>query len=125
MKKLVLPALLLFSLCGSGFAQSITGKWSGAFPGQDGQLVAFTMTITDKAYMLDFGSDGQVDITGGYIDNGGQVTIWDTAGENICPSDKKGVYQYSFDKAADTLTFTKVSDDCPERGGEPMVLKRM
>lgn len=127
MKKLFLLPLFLLLLCGSVFSQSasIVGKWAGAFPGQDGQLLSFTMTITDNTYQIDFGSDGSADVTGAYQASGqDQITIWDTSkDENACPSDQKGVYKYAFN--GDTVTFTKITDPCEGRGGEPMTLKRM
>lgn len=125
MKKLFLLPLFLFLFLGAAFSQQATirGKWSGAFPGEDGQLMAFAMTITDSTYEFDFNGDGVAELTGSYIGKGNQITIWNTSADNECPADKKGVYQYAFD--GDNLTFTKVSDDCPGRGGEPLVLKRM
>lgn len=127
MKKIFFLPVFLIAFGISGFAQgeaSIVGKWVGTFPGQDGQLMTFTMTITDDAYSFDFNGDGAADQSGSYTaSDGNQVTVWDTAGENICPAEKKGVYKYAFD--GDTVTFTKVKDDCPGRGDEPMVLKRM
>ncbi|MCB0529473.1 MAG: hypothetical protein KDC65_13405 [Saprospiraceae bacterium] len=125
MKKFPLLFLFLLVYCAGVSAQTsvIIGKWSGSFPGEDGQTLNFSMTISDDSYQIDFGMDGRVDITGSYTADGDQVTVWDTAGENTCPSDQKGVYKYALD--GDTLTFTQVKDDCPGRGSEPMVLKRM
>jgi len=126
MKKLVFLASFMLALCAGAFTQevgSIVGRWSGEVPGQDGKPVPFTMTITDATYEFDFGNDGRVDVTGAYTAKDNQVTVWDTMGENICPSDQKGVYSYVMD--GDTVTFTKVTDACPGRGQEPLVLKRM
>ncbi len=125
MKKLLFLPLLLLTLCGTAFAQrnSIVGKWAGEFPGQDGKPVKFTMTITDADYQFDFGNDGVIDIKGSYIANGDELTVWDTDGQNTCPSEQKGVYRFALD--GDQVSFTKVKDDCPQRGGETMVLTRM
>ncbi len=106
------------------FAQSLVGKWAGEFPGQNGQpALKFTLTITDNTYQFDMGMDGKADVTGSYTSDGKQITIWDTAGENTCPSDQKGVYAYTLD--GDTATFTKVSDACAGRGDAPLVVKKM
>ena len=103
---------------------SLVGKWSGEFPGQNGQpALKFTLTITENTYQFDMGMDGKVDLTGSYTADDKQITIWDTAGENICPSDQKGVYAYTLN--GDTVTYTKVSDACPGRGDAPLVVKRM
>jgi hypothetical protein len=130
MKKLFFLPLFLLALFGSAFAQdastSILGKWVGAFPGEDGQEMGFVMTITDATYEIDFDMDGTAELTGAYAasdTDANQITIWDTAGEQTCPSDQKGVYKYVLD--GDTVTFTKVTDACPGRGDAPMVLKRM
>lgn len=129
MKKLFFLPLFLLFFCGSAFAQdnaggSFVGKWSGEFTGPDGKPVPYTMTITDAGYEFDFGNDGRLDIQGAYVVKDGQVTVWDTMGENICPTEQKGVYTYVFD-GNDRVTFTKVSDECPGRGAEPLRLKRM
>lgn len=126
MKKLLVFALFSFLFTATAVAQSsavIVGKWQGEMPGQDGKPVPFSLTIAESTYQLDFGMDGKVDITGEYTSESDRVTIWDTAGENTCPSDQKGVYSFALD--GDTLTFTKVTDTCPGRGDAPMVVKRM
>lgn len=126
MKKLLVVPVLIFLFVATGFAQqasAIAGSWMGQFPGQDGKPVKFKMTITDNTYQMDIGMDGVADVTGSYTSAGDQVTIWDTAGENTCPADQKGVYKFAVD--GDTLTFTKVKDDCPSRGDETMVVTRM
>ena len=116
--------MLALFFVNTAFAQSLVGKWAGEFPGQNGQpALKFTLTITDNTYQFDMGMDGKVDVTGSYTSDGKQITIWDTAGENICPSDQKGVYAYTFD--GDMATFTKVSDACAGRGDAPLVVKRM
>lgn len=122
-QSLFFVALALF-FANTAFAQSLVGKWAGEFPGQNDQpALKFTLTITENTYQFDMGMDGKVDVTGSYTSDGKQITIWDTAGENTCPSDQKGVYAYTFD--GDTATFAKVSDACAGRGDAPLVVKRM
>lgn len=124
MKQSFVLALLAFAFSASTSAQSLVGKWAGEFPAQNDQpALKFTLTITDNTYQFDMGMDGKVDVTGAYTSDGKQITIWDTAGENTCPSDQKGVYSFAFN--GDTVTFTKVSDACPGRGDGPLVVKRM
>lgn len=125
MKKLSFLALLLFALSAGAFAQqaSVTGRWAGQFPNPDGTALKFTLTLTDKTYEFDMGMDGTADLTGSYTSQGDQITIWNTNGDSECPSDKKGVYKVT--QNGDTATFTKVTDDCPGRGAEPLVVKRM
>lgn len=118
----VLSGLLITS---ATYAQSLAGKWSGEFPGQNGQpATKFTLAISENTYQFDVGQDGKVDITGGYTYDGKQITIWDTAGENSCPPDQKGVYAVTL--AGDMATFTKVTDACTGRGdGPPLVVRKM
>jgi hypothetical protein len=125
MKKLFVLALFALSLSVTVFAQQpgMVGKWAGQFTQEDGSALRFTLTITDDAYHFDFGPDGVTDSSGAYTSDGDKITIWDTAGQNTCPSDQKGVYTFALD--GDTATVTKVSDACPGRGAAPMVLKRM
>ncbi|MCB9314588.1 MAG: hypothetical protein H6574_16060 [Lewinellaceae bacterium] len=131
MKKLFFLPVLLLVYCGSAFAQddavnSIVGTWSGEFKDAEGKSMPFTMKITDKTYEFDFDGDGKADLVGGYTSSGSdQITIWNTTDDESagCPSDQKGVYQYFF--VGTSLSFNKVSDDCPGRGDEPLVLKRL
>jgi hypothetical protein len=124
MKQSLFFVAFTFFCATTAFTQSIVGKWSGEFPAQNDQpAMKFTLTITESTYQFDMGMDGTVDITGSYTSDGKQITIWDTAGTNACPSDQKGVYAYTF--SGDTATFTKVSDACAARGGEPLTVKKM
>lgn len=124
MKQSFLFIVCIFLFSAAASAQSITGKWAGEFPGQDGQAaLKFTLTITENTYQFDMGMDGKADVTGSYTADGSQITIWDTSGENACPADQKGVYAYVL--SGDTATFTKVSDACAGRGAAPLVVKRM
>lgn len=125
MKKLLFMSLVCLFFSATAFSQTsaIEGAWTGQVTGQDGQPVKVKMVITDNAYSLDFGMDGVVEINGSYLLDGDQVTVWDTDEKGGCPPDKKGVYKYAV--VNDTVTFTKVTDACPQRGNEPLVLKRM
>lgn len=120
----VLVFTMVFAAAVSAQQNSIIGKWTGEFPAQNGQpATKFSLIITDNSYQMDIGMDGVADITGAYTLDGQQITIWDTAGQNICPSDQKGVY--AFVRDGDTLTFTKVTDACPGRGDAPLVVRKM
>jgi len=124
MKQSLFFVAFIFFFSTAALTQSLVGKWSGEFPGQNGQpALKFTLTITENTYQFDMGMDGKVDVTGSYTSDGKQITIWDTAGENTCPSDQKGVYAYTLN--GDTATFTKVSDACAGRGDAPLVVKKM
>ncbi|MCE7922740.1 MAG: hypothetical protein DYG98_06765 [Haliscomenobacteraceae bacterium CHB4] len=124
MKQSFVLSLLAFAFSATTSAQSLVGKWAGEFPGQNDQpALKFTLTITENTYQFDMGMDGKVDVTGSYTSDGKQITIWDTAGENTCPPDQKGVYAFTLD--GNTATFTKVSDACAGRGDAPLVVKRM
>ncbi len=124
MKQSIFFILFGVLLSTAGFSQSLVGKWSGEFPGQNGQPAAkFTLSITENTYQFDIGSDGNADVTGGYTYDGKQITIWDTAGENTCPPDQKGVYTVTI--AGDTATFTRVTDACAGRGDGPLVVRKM
>jgi hypothetical protein len=124
MKQSLFFIAFTFLFAATSFGQSLVGKWSGEFPGQNGQsAMKFTLTITESTYQFDMGMDGTVDVTGSYTSDGNQITIWDTAGENTCPPDQKGVYAYTL--SGDTATFTKVSDACAGRGDATLVVKKM
>ena len=124
MKKLFVFALFVLSLSATAFAQQagMVGKWAGQFTNPDGSALKFTLTLSDNAYEFDMGMDGAPDLYGSYTSEGDQITIWNTRGASDCP-DQKGVYKVTLD--GDTATFTKVTDDCPGRGAEPLVVKRM
>lgn len=124
MKKLFVLALFALSLSVTVFAQQagMVGKWAGQFTQEDGSALRFTLTLSDNTYEFDMGMDGAPDLYGSYTSEGDQITIWNTRGASDCP-DQKGVYKVTLD--GDTATFTKVTDACPGRGAEPLVVKRM
>lgn len=101
---------LLVCLTVSLSAQSVTGKWSSEFPSDQGTMTLVVEIKADGTYALDWGNDGTIEVTGKYTDKDGKMTIND---DSDCRG--KGVYSYTVtDK---TLTMTRVSDECPERGG--------
>lgn len=102
-------------------AQSIVGKWKFEFPSDQGTMVMVANIKADGTYALDFGNDGVVEITGKYTQSGDEMTIQDDAGE--CTG--KGVYKVKVE--GDTMTMSRVSDECANRGGPEgvMVTKRL
>lgn len=99
-------------------AQDITGNWKMSVPDENGNMVTIKSTISDDGtYALDWGADGSVEITGKYSSENGQITFWDTSGSQ-CTA--KGVYKWKVD--GNTLTMTRVSDGCPDRGGPEGVM---
>ena len=111
--------LVCVSLPLSLFSQNITGSWKMTVPTEDGGSVQFKATINaDGTYSLDFGADGQVEVTGKYSVKDGVMTFHDVSGSD-CTA--KGVYKVSV--SGDTLTMTRVSDGCENRGGPEGVMK--
>ena len=92
-------------------AQSVVGKWKYEFQTENGTLVMSADIKADGTYSLDMGNDGSVEMTGKYTISGDTFTIQDDAGD--CTG--KGVYNISI--AGDQMTMTRVSDECPNRGG--------
>ena len=100
-------------------AQSITGTWEMTMPGENGEPVKFQAKISeDGTYTLDWMADGKIEAKGKYEISGNQVTIQDTEGSD-CKG--KGVYKYKIE--GNTMTMTRVSDECPDRGGPEGVMK--
>ena len=99
------------------FAQrSLEGSWTTTFPGQDGSAVVAKLVIgEDGTYTVDFGADGQVEINGTYKTDGNQIIIRDM-GEGPDACNGKGVYNFTVDDVA--MVMERVSDECPNRGGE-------
>ena len=100
-------------------AQSPVGSWKLSVPGQDGKMVPLKVDIADNGtYTLDFGADGAVDSKGKYTVDGDKMTIQDTEG-----SDCTGQGVYSLKIEGNTMTMTRVSDACANRGGPDGVIK--
>jgi hypothetical protein len=113
--------ILICSLVMSVSAQSIVGKWKFEFPSDQGTMVMSANIKADGTYALDFGNDGSAEVTGKYSVDGDTFTVKDDAGD--CTG--KGVYKIKV--TDDTMTMTRVSDECANRGGPEgvMVSKRM
>jgi uncharacterized protein YqkB len=74
--------------------------------------------ISDQGtYTVDVGADGNIENKGKYSLDGSKMTIQDTEG-----SDCNGVGVYTFKIEGDTMTMTRVSDACTERGGPEGVM---
>ncbi|MDX2302012.1 MAG: hypothetical protein NW226_04390 [Microscillaceae bacterium] len=102
----------------SFFNAEIIGKWSF----QTDQGTVAVEFKTDNTYLVDFGVDGQIDITGNYTLESDQITLQDISGANMCG--EKATYTVKIEGT--TLTLTKVKDDCPGRGDlGQMVMTKM
>lgn len=111
---LTLMIMLPFGL----FAQSPVGAWKMSVPDENGKMTPLTVTISaDGTYAVDFGADGNVETKGKYTLDGGKMTIQDTEGSDCTET---GVYTLKVD--GDTLTMTRVSDGCTNRGGPEGVM---
>lgn len=112
---------LLCCLAVSLSAQSIMGKWKFEFPSDEGTMIMSAEMKSNGTYALDYGNDGSVEMTGKFTQDGDLFTISDDAGD--CTG--KGVYKIKV--AGDTLTMTKVSDECSNRGGPEgiMIAKKL
>jgi len=115
-KHLSLFAIFLLPLGLS--AQSIAGTWKMDVPDENGGMAVIKATIgEDGSYALDWGGDGSVEVKGKYEAKDGQMTIWDVEGSD-CSG--KGVYKYAI--SGNTMTMTRISDACPDRGGPEGVM---
>ncbi len=114
--KYFLSVLFLACIClpASLSAQaSPVGEWTSSGVTDEGETFVFKVTIADdKTYMVDFGADGEPEIKGTYTLDGNTIHIQDNEGYE-CTG--KGVYNFAVE--GDILTMTKVSDECPGRGG--------
>jgi hypothetical protein len=89
------------------------GTWQTSFPDQNGNPVPMQVTMSDKGtYALDFGNDGVVETTGKYSVEGDRMMIQDGTG-----TDCTGLGVYTFKVEGETLTMTRVTDECTSRGG--------
>ncbi len=111
---LAIMTILPFGL----MAQSPVGAWKMSVPDETGKMTPVTVTMSaEGTYAVDFGADGVVDIKGKYTLDGGKMTIQDTEGSGCT---EQGVYTLKVD--GDTLTMTRVSDGCANRGGPEGVM---
>lgn len=96
-----------------------TGTWKMEIPDKEGNMIPTQVNISDDGtYAVDFGADGTADISGTYTIDGDKIMIQDDEGSE-CTA--KGVYQFKV--ADDSLTMTRVSDECEGRGGPDGVMK--
>ena len=99
-------------------AQSHVGAWKMSVPDENGKMTPLKVDISaDGTYAVDFGADGTVENKGKYTLDGGKMTIQDTEGSD-CTA--QGVYTLKIE--GDTLTMTRVSDGCANRGGPEGVM---
>ena len=102
-------------------AQSIVGKWKMEFSSDEGTFAIAVDLKDNGTYTLDFGVDGTIEVNGKYTISGDTMTINDVDG------DCKGKGVYTAKATSTTLTMTRVTDECSNRGGPEgvMVAKRM
>jgi hypothetical protein len=119
MKALICFSLTLMVLLPFGLmAQSPVGNWKMSVPDENGKLTPMKVDIlADGSYNIDFGAEGSIEIKGKYTVDGAKMTIQDTEGSD-CP--EKGVYTFKVE--GDTLTLTRMSDGCADRGGPDGVM---
>jgi hypothetical protein len=99
-------------------AQSPVGAWKMSVPDQSGKMTPLKVDISaDGTYVVDFGADGVVENKGKYTVESGKMTIQDTEGSDCT---EPGVYTFKIE--GDTMTMTRVSDGCPNRGGPDGVM---
>ncbi|MCC6461238.1 MAG: hypothetical protein IT260_12255 [Saprospiraceae bacterium] len=104
---------LLLSLPIGLMAQSPAGTWKMSVPDANEKMIPLKVAISeDGTYAIDFGADGTIETKGKYTLDGGKMTIQDTEGTDCT---EPGVYTVKVE--GDTLTMTRVSDGCANRGG--------
>lgn len=109
---------LLLTLPFGLMAQSPAGTWKMSVPDENGKMTPLKVTISeDGTYAIDFGVDGVIDTKGKYSVDSGKMTIQDTEGTDCT---EPGVYTFKIE--GDTLTMTRVSDGCANRGGPEGVM---
>lgn len=111
---LILLAILPFGLT----AQNPVGAWKMSVPDENGKMTPLKVDISaDGTYAVDFGADGTIENKGKYTLDGGKMTIQDTEGSDCT---EQGVYTLKIE--GDTMTMTRVSDGCANRGGPEGVM---
>lgn len=118
--RLLTTALVLLPM--ALMAQSPVGAWKMSVPDQNGAMMTIQVTMSDKGtYTVDYAADGSVETKGKYSLEGAKMTFQDTEGTDCTTV---GVYTIKIE--GDTLTMTRVSDNCPNRGGPEgvMVMKK-
>lgn len=111
----VVPLVFLFPIFCSAQTSEV-GDWKISFTDENGAEVAVKLTLaSDGSYTVDFGMDSNIEVKGKYEIDGDEMTIQDTGGANSCGEDKKGIYKVT--ASADSMTMTRISDECETRGG--------
>ena len=113
-------ALLLSPL--SLMAQSPVGSWKLPVPDGSGNMITLKVDISaEGTFTLDVGADGNIETKGKYTMDGAKMTIQETEGTECT-----GVGVYTIKIEGDTMTMTRISDACTDRGGPEgvMVLKK-
>ena len=113
-------AVLLSPL--SLMAQSPVGSWKLPVPDGSGNMITLKVDISaEGTFTLDVGADGNIETKGKYTMDGAKMTIQETEGTEC-----SGVGVYTIKVEGDTMTMTRVSDACTDRGGPEgvMVLKK-
>ena len=95
--------------------ESLVGNWTTSVPGgEDGTVIPLKVTMTDSGtYTLDFGADGQAEVTGTYRVDGNQIVVIDEEGGEC--KGQRGIYTFTAD--ATSLLMERVQDACEGRGG--------
>jgi hypothetical protein len=103
-------------------AQDFLGAWTMSGTTPEGQTITNTVAFNaDGTMTIDFGSDGQVEVTSTYTHNGSQVSVSDTDKASDCYG-KVGVYNVTV--SGDTFTAVLVNDPCDARRADKMVMTR-
>ena len=113
-------AVLLSPL--SLMAQSPVGSWKLPVPDGSGNMITLKVDISaEGTFTLDVGADGNIETKGKYTMDGAKMSIQETEGTECT-----GVGVYTIKVEGDTMTMTRVSDACTDRGGPEgvMVLKK-
>jgi hypothetical protein len=112
MKTIVLLFFLSFT-CSVANAQLTNTKWSGVLTVPD----AIDVVLDFKKDVVDvlIGSSGEVVETMAYTAAADTLTLRKVSGESSC--DATSVAKLKFAVAADKLSLTPISDDCPLRAG--------
>ena len=113
-------AVLLSPL--SLMAQSPVGSWKLPVPDGSGNMITLKVDISaEGTFTLDVGADGNIETKGKYTMDGAKMTIQETEGTECT-----GVGVYTIKIEGDTMTMTRISDACTDRGGPEgvMVLKK-
>ncbi len=103
-------------------AQSPVGSWKLSVPDGSGNMITLKVDISaEGTFTLDVGADGNIETKGKYTMDGAKMTIQETEGTECT-----GVGVYTFKVEGDTMTMTRISDACTDRGGPEgvMVLKK-